>query len=90
MTLVINRGFTFADPPSKPTPIVPPTWHCVVDIGIPRKEAMITTVPADNSMQNPLEGDCCNVRMLYRRIHSILSVKLTILVILYPSEIISL
>jgi len=57
MTFKMKSGFRFFEPPSKPTPIVPPTWHCVVETGMPMNEAMTTIVDADSSMQKPLEGD---------------------------------
>jgi hypothetical protein len=56
-TLKMYQAFTFLEPPTNPTPIVPPTWHCVVEMGIPRKDAMTTTNEAASSMQNPREGD---------------------------------
>lgn len=43
-------------PPNRPTPIVPPTLHWVVEMGIPMKDATTTTVAADSSIEKPREG----------------------------------
>jgi len=56
---VLNRKYhsTFRYPSSaRPTPAVAPTKHCVVDMGIPRKEANATVSDVANSIQKPRDG----------------------------------
>ncbi|KAL3759872.1 hypothetical protein ACHAWU_007616 [Discostella pseudostelligera] len=48
---------TLCRPPTNPTAVTAPTIHCVVDTGIPKKEAVTTVSDAPNSADEPREGD---------------------------------
>ncbi|KAL7435547.1 hypothetical protein ACHAXH_005860 [Discostella pseudostelligera] len=48
---------TLCRPPTSPTAVTAPTMHCVVDTGIPKKEAVTTVSDAPSSADDPREGD---------------------------------
>jgi len=52
-----NSHWTFFHPPTRPTPLTPPTMHCVDDTGMPRKDAVTTNKDAAKPADAPRDGE---------------------------------